>query len=1243
MGPSRTRLCMATGGEHQPGSHRRNVCIRPLARAIAFAMVVVASSASLAAPPSDDAEPLPELSGTTLLTSPGEGVGCQGIQTNPRVISLCDGATHALPNATLPGTTWDVVRVGYGTTATFTGYNIVAELPTAGAGFFSPITIFSGPDGAYATATGTFTNTTVYMAPQALANVIATTGGVLNLGSGTVIGLNPANTYSPTMTLAALTAFGGGVVNADGTVVNLPSTLATAFQITNTGPGGGLPSQGTLGQINASNMTVTLGSGNGTTRTRGALVAGEAELNLTDSSITAGNYSLGIYNYFGGAYTSAVSGSRSNVLRSTIALGNDSVGWWGNGALAPARLTATDSEITVGTGSWGLYMVAGTAVRLTNTNVTAGADSYGALMHAGANLTIDGTSAMSAIGAGSIGISNDASSVIFGAGTPSVAGGDLGLEGIAAGNFTLQSGSALRVSASEGGGTGVQLDASTFSGVAGSTLTVAMNGSTGTGISVSNGASLSQAGTVGISGPGTAVSVSGAGSSVSLAGGGTASTAAGTGSVNAPTVLVADAATFNASNLSIGSSGAQAARGLLALDGAQATLRGGSVTTVGINSSAVGAVQGAILNLEPGVAISTTGAFSAGLDAVGGTINASGTTVTATGAPAPALLLGGTGASVQFAGGGLSNASGGTILVTGTGAVADLSDTQVGGSGEWLTVTPASTASADGTLTITRSTLTGSAQTAPGSVSNVTLIDSTWFLTGSSVLTSLVNDPSLIDFASPTGDPALLASYKTLTVNSYAGDGTLAMNTFLGADQSPSDRLVIDAGTGTGPGQVAIKRTAGDGDLTVANGILIVDAINGATTTADAFRLGARVVGGPYEYTLQRGSRDATAPESWYLRSTIDCNATNAPSPPCPPPPDPPSPPPPPPNPPTPPPEPPDPAPPVPHYRAEVSLYASLAPTALQYGRSLIDTLHERVGEQELLRGHDDLEGTRSIDGAWGRLMYVNGKSDDDRAGIYGAGPSYDYVFGAIQSGWDVYRREDPDETRVHAGLYGAIGYAETQVDHFDGTRAGDDRVDGYTLGGYWTRYSAREAYVDAVLQATWYEASATSALALGRMETEGWGFAGSVEGGYPFAAGGDWIIEPQAQLIYSWLDLDDTSDLGAVVQFDDTESLVGRLSGKFARAWAHDERLEQKLQTTAWLRLSAWYEFTGDPVTGFSSQAGIIPFHADMGGGWGEVELGATREIDKNFFFYGNVGYSRGFDDDRSAWEGKIGLRGNW
>src|SRR5262249_15803014 len=103
-------------------------------------------------------------------------------------------------------------------------------------------------------------------------------------------------------------------------------------------------------------------------------------------------------------------------------------------------------------------------------------------------------------------------------------------------------------------------------------------------------------------------------------------------------------------------------------------------------------------------------------------------------------------------------------------------------------------------LLLDNSTVTGSAFTAPGSVSNLIMRNnSVWNVTGNSNLTYLLNDPSLIDFTPPVGDPTLLSSYKTLTVVDYVGeDGQIAFNTYLGADGSPSDVLIIDSGTATG-------------------------------------------------------------------------------------------------------------------------------------------------------------------------------------------------------------------------------------------------------------------------------------------------------------------------------------------------------------------------------------------------------------------------------------------------------------
>ena len=59
------------------------------------------------------------------------------------------------------------------------------------------------------------------------------------------------------------------------------------------------------------------------------------------------------------------------------------------------------------------------------------------------------------------------------------------------------------------------------------------------------------------------------------------------------------------------------------------------------------------------------------------------------------------------------------------------------------------------------------------------------------------------------GDPTLLSSYKTLTVNNYVGEGgQIRLNTYLAGDGSPSDRLVINGGTATGTTTVIPSNTA---------------------------------------------------------------------------------------------------------------------------------------------------------------------------------------------------------------------------------------------------------------------------------------------------------------------------------------------------------------------------------------------------------------------------------------------------
>ncbi|WP_426442579.1 autotransporter outer membrane beta-barrel domain-containing protein [Bradyrhizobium genosp. P] len=469
-----------------------------------------------------------------------------------------------------------------------------------------------------------------------------------------------------------------------------------------------------------------------------------------------------------------------------------------------------------------------------------------------------------------------------------------------------------------------------------------------------------------------------------------------------------------------------------------------------------------------------------------------------------------------------------------------------------------------------------------------------------------------------------------LTTANYVGQGgAIAMNTFLGADGSRSDRLVINGGAATGNSFLRIANAGGAGALTTGNGILLIDTTNGGTTAAGAFGLGNRTVAGPYEYTLFRSSIDASNPQAWYLRSTLDCTlAPNASV--CAQPSIPPTSPSAPPTPPT-----------VPHYRAETSLYATLPSMVLQYGRNLMDTLHERIGEERPSVAPADGNNPQPSLG-WARIITLSGSQFGSSDGILSKGPQYNYGIDAFQGGIDLYRAERADGGSDHAGIYTAIGQMSANVTHLTGLPAGSNTLKAYTLGGYWTRFSATGWYLDAVTQYTWNDLKAAP-LGISGLTTQGGSFAASLETGKPFQLGAGYSIEPQAQLIYQTASLAGSADSAASVAFNDVDSLAGRLGARFARSFAIDPGAVQPHLITAWVRPSVWYEFLGNPTTSFSSATGFIPFRSDLGGSWGEIAAGFDVQVARNTSFYTNLNYQIGFNGRSDAYGGKFGARVAW
>lgn len=492
----------------------------------------------------------------------------------------------------------------------------------------------------------------------------------------------------------------------------------------------------------------------------------------------------------------------------------------------------------------------------------------------------------------------------------------------------------------------------------------------------------------------------------------------------------------------------------------------------------------------------------------------------------------------------------------------------------------------------------------------------------------------------------------TLTTRNYAGvGGTLEINTLLGGDGSPSDRLVIDGGGASGSSILVARNAGGLGDVTVGNGILVVDAVNGGLTSGTAFALTTPVVAGPYEYGLRRGSVDGSSAENWYLRSTLDCGAAGAPSPPCPSPPPPPPPPPvPPPDPPPPPPEPPVP----PAYRQEVSLAAALPSMAAIYARAVVDTLHERVGDEHLLSQRGASSRDAGVGGAWVRALHHDGERDGGNQGIYGSrGPGFDYAFDVLQVGVDLYRSISEDGSHQHAGGYLAYGKARGRVRHnlldYD-FHAGTDEFDARTVGAYWTAFSPRGAYVDSVAQYTWYDMRAKSTR-LPDIFTNGTGMLASVEVGWPWLLGteriGDmskpgWRMEPQAQVIWQKTALDDLVDATARVRYRDDDASVGRLGIRLSRLGQRAADSGDRA-TSWWIRANAWHQFSGSPTTEFSSARGYVPFTADLGDSWGEVGVGGTWQVSDVGYLFADADYTWSFDGEESSWNGKLGMRWQW
>ncbi|MDR0786666.1 MAG: autotransporter outer membrane beta-barrel domain-containing protein [Gemmatimonadota bacterium] len=432
-----------------------------------------------------------------------------------------------------------------------------------------------------------------------------------------------------------------------------------------------------------------------------------------------------------------------------------------------------------------------------------------------------------------------------------------------------------------------------------------------------------------------------------------------------------------------------------------------------------------------------------------------------------------------------------------------------------------------------------------------------------------------------------------LTVNGdYVGaGGTIAMNTVLGDDASPTDRLVVTGNT-SGATRLRITNAGGPGAQTRGDGIQVVQ-VDGASD--GLFTLDGRLAAGAYNYRLYKNGVGGDAADgNWYLRSS---------------------------------------------FRSEVAIYAPIPALGRALGVATLGTLHQRVGEQENPRGTSETQGY--FNGMWGRVFA------ERQTNSFGgeANPSVDGNLLGTQLGLDVIRHEGESGHRDHAGIYLAYsGFNSTSLrgDFLDQTDipAGDLDLKGLSTGAYWTHFGLSGWYVDMVLQNSWLDAKSRSTEGSG-LDTSARSFTGSVETGNPFHFGQDrsWLVEPQAQLIYQSFSVNDATDDLSRVTWDPDGAMTGRLGLRLQ----HTGEVEDGTIWQPYGRVNLWRNFTGSDGLSFDGGA---PINSRFGGTSLEGGVGLTARMSRRTSFYGEADYRHsigGGPQDASALFGTIGLRINW
>lgn len=483
-------------------------------------------------------------------------------------------------------------------------------------------------------------------------------------------------------------------------------------------------------------------------------------------------------------------------------------------------------------------------------------------------------------------------------------------------------------------------------------------------------------------------------------------------------------------------------------------------------------------------------------------------------------------------------------------------------------------------------------------------------LAGIGTILNGVNNFGNVSPGNSIGDLTVMGSY-------FGFGGTLTIESVLAGNSSPIDHLNLagPAASASGVTGIVVVNLNGPGGLTTGNGIPVVIATGGATTTSSAFHLAGPVAAGPFQYLLFRGPQGTgTADEqnTWYLRShTTGSPLVGGPGPvmggggggPT------------------------GPGPEIPLYRPETATYGVFPALARDLAASTLGTFHMRNGDQALAGGS-------RRERMWGRIF--GQRTEQSYKGDIA--PGFDGYVAGFQTGVDAYETEWEKGTRARAGLF--VGWAQARGDTRGfvlgqlNAAAGDAQLEATTVGSYGTLVGRGGWYVDSVLMTSFYSGSGGSRNGI-NTSVDGWSISSSLEAGIPFRLGYGLELEPQAQIIFQHLNLDKMVDPFSTVRFDTPDGVSGRVGVRLAGTFA-GRRFRPYLKANLW---QDWLD-----------KDGVIyadTYRLDTKNGGTALELGGglVVELSPGVGLWGAIDYTGDIagDTDRETLRGNAGVRITW